>query len=152
MLTAITATSCRKPGPTSPGAPVCFPGMHTRFQAKQSLLSHRAFAHTLFLELKCLQLLLCLVVWILLNCCHFLKKKKKIWPSTVRMTFRQLCFLIYFFTKYNLQCCVSFRCTAKWFSYIYIYYSSDSFFNSFFNWSIVDLQCCRQILRQFFSF
>ena len=80
----------------------------------------------------------------------FLKKKKKIWPSTVRMTFRQLCFLIYFFTKYNLQCCVSFRCTAKWFSYIYILFFR--FFNSFLNWSIVDWQCCRQILRQFFSF
>ena len=37
--------------------------------------------------------------------------------------------LFYFLSIVNLQCCVSFRCTAKWFSYVYIYMYmiSDSF-------------------------
>ena len=43
-------------------------------------------------------------------------------------------FLIMYFKKINyiwcivdLQCCVSFRCMAKWFSYTYIHSFSDSF-------------------------
>ena len=35
----------------------------------------------------------------------------------------------------DLQCCVNFCSTAKWFSYTYIYIL-------FFNWRIIHLQCC----------
>ena len=30
-------------------------------------------------------------------------------------------YLIFYWSTIDLQCCVSFRCTAKWFSYMYIY-------------------------------
>ena len=38
-------------------------------------------------------------------------------------------YLIFFLSIVGLQCCVSFRCTAKWFSFtfVYVYYFSDYF-------------------------
>ena len=37
-------------------------------------------------------------------------------------TAREVPYLVFFnWSIVNLQCCVSFRCTAKWFSYTYIY-------------------------------
>ena len=36
-------------------------------------------------------------------------------------------FLKFYWSKVDLQCCISFRCIAKWFSYIYIYTYIHSF-------------------------
>ena len=69
-------------------------------------------------------------LWLLKNCL------KVVWPIVVvfKLSVQAFCFvfnliLILYWTIVHLQCCISFRHTAKWLSYTYMYiYSFSDFF------------------------
>ena len=57
----------------------------------------------------------CTVEWFCTRCYHWQAWVKCAWGSPIFTSFLKN------WTTVGLQCCVSFRCTAKWFSYTYIY-------------------------------
>ena len=63
----------------------------------------------------------------------FSKDVLLVWSLAARVTsllMLYFCLFIYFYWSIvDLQCCVSFRCTAKWFSFIYIYILFSRFFS-----------------------
>ena len=61
-------------------------------------------------------------------CCTFLCRDHvyKNHRQSVLLSIFFLTFILYW-TIVDLQCCVSFRCRAKWFSYTYVYSFSNSF-------------------------
>ena len=66
----------------------------------------------------------CIRPLFLLHCQPFL-----CFPSSYTTASPQSYFLNFYWSIVDLQCCVSFRCTAKWISYTYTY--SHSFLDSF---------------------
>ena len=57
---------------------------------------------------------------------HSIIRKSTNWSPTLRtspLTLKKNFFLILYWSAVDLQCCVSFMCTAKWFVYVYTHIS-----------------------------